>query len=348
MTADVLLSVSGVIPDGLDADVASGARPQTDYRAMENALGYETIDERVVFDRSRLARFARTLFGRHMAFAVGLFRSRRGRSVVVTDAEHTGLPFAALLRLGDRGTTRHVMICHRMSSRAKRALIRWLRLERSVDRWIVYSTAQERVLIDDVGIDPKRVRRIDFGTDTSFFRPAPGSPRPMVLSVGSAHRDYETLAAAVDGLDVETVVVANSPWVSDRRIDIADAPSSMRFVSLSWRELRRHYQQAQLVVVPLEATDYQAGVTAILEAMASGRPVVYTKTIGQTDVVDDGVTGLPVRPADVEGLRAVIADLLQDPDRAESLGEAGRAAAVARFGLGPYVRAIGSIVDEVR
>lgn len=62
----------------------------------------------------------------------------------------------------------------------------------------------------------------------------------------------------------------------------------------------------------------------MLEAMARGRPVIATRTGGVYSVVEDQVNGLIVPPGDIESLSQHIIELLQDPDRARQLGEAGR------------------------
>jgi len=62
-----------------------------------------------------------------------------------------------------------------------------------------------------------------------------------------------------------------------------------------------------------------------LEAGAVGRPVVATDVGGLTGVVVDGVTGLLVPPRDPAALARGIQSLLDDPARADALGQAGRA-----------------------
>ncbi len=62
----------------------------------------------------------------------------------------------------------------------------------------------------------------------------------------------------------------------------------------------------------------------ILEAMAAGKPVIATDVGGCAEAVVDGETGLIVPPEDPEALAEAILSLLQDPGRAEAMGEAGR------------------------
>jgi glycosyltransferase involved in cell wall biosynthesis len=71
--------------------------------------------------------------------------------------------------------------------------------------------------------------------------------------------------------------------------------------------------------------------SAILEAMACGKPVVGTRTGGIPEAVVDGTTGLLVPPRDDAALASAIRRLLADRDRREQYGRAGRARAEASF-----------------
>ncbi|MBU0515579.1 MAG: glycosyltransferase, partial [Proteobacteria bacterium] len=64
--------------------------------------------------------------------------------------------------------------------------------------------------------------------------------------------------------------------------------------------------------------------TALMEAMAAGRPVVATLTGGTPELVRDGVDGLLVEEKDATALAAALGALVDDPELARSLGESGR------------------------
>jgi glycosyltransferase involved in cell wall biosynthesis len=82
------------------------------------------------------------------------------------------------------------------------------------------------------------------------------------------------------------------------------------------------YRAAHVVVLP----SYREGCPkALLEACASGRPVVTTDVAGCRDVVRHGVNGLLVRPYAVEDLVEALRELLGDPEKRESMGQQGRA-----------------------
>ena len=60
------------------------------------------------------------------------------------------------------------------------------------------------------------------------------------------------------------------------------------------------------------------------EAMASGMPVVTTRTCGMQDIIEDGVTGFLVPPRDSQTLASRIIDLLTDPLLCSRLGQAAQ------------------------
>src|SRR5690606_14796915 len=64
---------------------------------------------------------------------------------------------------------------------------------------------------------------------------------------------------------------------------------------------------------------------ALLEACACALPIVATRVGGNGEIVADGVNGLTVPSRDPDALAAALTSLLDDPQRAEAMGRAGRA-----------------------
>ena len=102
-------------------------------------------------------------------------------------------------------------------------------------------------------------------------------------------------------------------------------------------ELRQLYADAAFVVMPLVENDFQAGITAILEAMAMGKAVICSRTVGQTDLIVDGVSGLYVPPGDPRALRDAMQRLIDHPEDAAALGRAGRRWVEEHADTGYYV-----------
>ena len=73
--------------------------------------------------------------------------------------------------------------------------------------------------------------------------------------------------------------------------------------------------------------DTEGQGVAIVEAMASGLPVVASRSGGIKDVISHDETGLLVEPGDPRALSSAIATLLSDPEKCRRLGAAGRSRA---------------------
>jgi glycosyltransferase involved in cell wall biosynthesis len=79
--------------------------------------------------------------------------------------------------------------------------------------------------------------------------------------------------------------------------------------------------------------------------MAMGKPVIVTKTIGQTDTIVDGETGLYVAPGDTEDLRQKIQWLLENDAERKRIGKNARGAVENSFTLDHLVNRIGALAE---
>ena len=344
----VLLTVSGTVPHDLDAEIAAGRRPRPDYVEMARAMDADVVD--VVEARRRTGRGGRLLErigGAPALLAWVCFRQRGRYDAVFTDGEQVGLPLALLCRLTGRRAFPHVMIVHILSAPKKVRLYRTFRLGRFIDTMVVYSTWQQRFVTAELGFPAERVVFTPFTVDTAFFCPtgAPPAEPPMICSAGLELRDYPTFVEAVRGLGVRVVIAAASPWSkrADTTADV-DVPANVEVRRLSLYDLRQLYADAQFVVMPLFDTEFQAGITTILEAMAMGRAVVCSRTQGQTDVINDGRNGVYVAPGDAAALREAIVRLLDDAGLAERLGAEGRRYAEREADVVVYAHRLAGVV----
>ena len=83
--------------------------------------------------------------------------------------------------------------------------------------------------------------------------------------------------------------------------------------------------------VPLASQDADGLPTVIIEALAVARPTVSTQVTGIPEIVIDGETGLCVPPRNVDAFADAIAWMIDNPESARSMGEAGRQLVLAQF-----------------
>jgi len=206
---------------------------------------------------------------------------------------------------------------------------------RSLHAVITWTSVQRRYLIERLGFPSERVYLVRHFVDELFYNPRPAE-EDTICGVGAEMRDYPTLIEALRGTGLRCHIATDHVriphrfrLVRDRRVPVkalsvpADARVTIGRKTLL--DLRDLYARSRFVVVPLVPSDSDNGVNVILEAMAMGKPVICSRTRGQIDVIQEGVTGLYVSVGNPAALRAAILSLWSDPDRAHAMGVAARA-----------------------
>lgn len=368
MTRHVMLSLTGA-----SAAAMCAAGPRRDLLEVAAALG-ANVDYAPSAGSRRGWR--QRLLGPHVRQAWRLAARTRNGDSILADGEHTGLPLIFFLALRRRRPLRVVIIGHLVSRPWKRLTLAVATRLGIPGVLVLHSVEQRSRVAPSIGRS-WQVALVPYQVDTEFWtgREAAARPeRPLVLAVGSEHRDYATLAAAAHGLDADVVIAAGSHWARTRA-EIAGSPPNVRYLeeTLGFPELRELYRSAQVVVVPLHDVPNQSGVTTILEAMSSGVPVVVSATAGQRECVTgpivgadggldtsglsdrgphlfggiacpSGWNGLYVRPGDSAGLGQAITSLLHDADLAHSLSTRARATVHETFSLDRFVAAMSGLM----
>jgi len=155
----------------------------------------------------------------------------------------------------------------------------------------------------------------------------------LIGAMPSIKPDATQLWIAGDGTYEETLrALASEKGVSDR-VHFVGKVEQVKLVAL--------YRSCSALV----ATSFvnETFGMALCEAMACGAPVVASDFGGFREVVDDGVTGMLARPQDASDVASKINALLADPDRARTMGRAGREKVLAMFSW----RAVGDRIEEV-
>jgi sugar transferase (PEP-CTERM/EpsH1 system associated) len=250
--------------------------------------------------------------------------------------------------------------------------IRYNLLRKAVKPFIHHHIAVSRDLakwlIRTVGVPPDRVAQIYNGVDARRFHPRVGArpvfgpagfASPETLVVGTVGRmetvkDQLTLVRAfLHLLDVEPV-----------------ARERVRLVMIGDGSLREEAQRlleaanaAHLAWLPGERSDVpeimrgldlfvlpslREGISnTILEAMASGLPVVATQVGGNPELVEEGQTGMLVPSADPVALSEAVRSYLVDPEKLARHGQAGRRSAETRFSIEAMVNHYLTVYDAV-
>jgi len=328
-----LLLIPSVLKTGIEADVAADKHPMMDYHALAatlrdryglttDILDYAAVDN----DTTPAVRLAQKLGGRDAALAALAFARRKEYAVIFSNGENVGVPLALLLGLAPR-TAGHVTIGHRLSTRKKQVFFQFLKAQRRLDKIFVYAQAQYDWGVDRLRIAPEKLALIPFHADDRFYRPLATRVNPnQICSAGLEWRDYPVLIEAVTAMPELCVkLAAASPWSKHEDQTAGRAlPPNVEARRYHYHGLRALYAESSFVVVPLRETDFQAGVTTILEAMAMGKAVIATRTTGQTDVITDGENGLIVAPGDVAGWQRAIMRLRNDDVLRQRLGRNAR------------------------
>jgi glycosyltransferase involved in cell wall biosynthesis len=126
-------------------------------------------------------------------------------------------------------------------------------------------------------------------------------------------------------------------------LDLGDAVEFLG--SLAPEEVRSELGRAGIWV---QSSRQETASIALMEAMATGAPVLATDVGGTRHMVDHGRTGLLVPPSDPAGLAAALARFLREPAQAERMGRAARAEAVSRFRVSSVVDRTLAVYEAAR
>ena len=214
--------------------------------------------------------------------------------------------------------------------------------------------------IRNLGAPEKKIYYNPCGVDTSLFKgETPLSSDPIFLGVGrfvDKKAPYLTIAAFKKVLDevpeTRLKMIGNGPlldtciqlaraWNIDHKIEFLGVRSNV--------EVANYMNQARAFVqhsIRPSNGDSEGTPVAILEAGASGLPVVATRHAGIKDVVIEGETGFLVDEGDVDGMAEYMVQLAKDPKLAVKLGRAGRKRIVANFSMEKSIENLCKIIER--
>jgi glycosyltransferase involved in cell wall biosynthesis len=192
------------------------------------------------------------------------------------------------------------------------------------------------------GFEPEKLKIFPRGLDTELFHPTRRNPaffekfgakngQVRLLYVGrvSREKDLDLLAEAYrrlrsEGLPVQLCVVGHGPYSKEFSESL---PEALFTGYLKGADLAAAYASADIFVFP-STTDTFGNV--IIEAQASGVPVVVSDSGGPKELVENNQTGLITKSHDVEDLTRAIRELVVDSSRRKSMGNHARDSVINR------------------
>lgn len=202
----------------------------------------------------------------------------------------------------------------------------------------------------------ERVRLIDNGVDVLAYGPAgPIHNPPRILFAGglTARKGVIDLLLASEllvkrGVPHELLLAGGTPnegKAAEAEVIQAAATASASFLGPQTPEaMPELYRSVDLFCLP---SWWEAMPLSVLEAMASGLPVVASRVGNIPSVIKDGVTGHLVPPRQPEKLANALADLLENEGKLRTMGTAARRVAEDRFDLSRTVSALMEMYDEI-
>jgi glycosyltransferase involved in cell wall biosynthesis len=265
-----------------------------------------------------------------LELALEVHRRRDEYDVIVTWGERLSLALMAVQRLSGQGKP-HVPMMYWFSKPNVRLPMR--AFGASAHAIVTWSSVQHAYAQEELGIPAWKLHLVKHFVDQRFWRPRERDT-DLVCAAGKEMRDYDTLLAALGGTGLRCHLAADHVRVPGLGLHHARigterlkerAGADVTVGPLTPTEMRELYARSRFVVVPLRPSDTDNGINVILEAMAMGKAVICSRTRGQVDVLEDGVTGLYVPVGDPAALRAAMLSLWNDPARARAMGARGRA-----------------------
>jgi len=223
---------------------------------------------------------------------------------------------------------------------------------------VAVSRAMQEKLVH-MGAPEDKVHYNPYGVDCQLFKLAdPAGSRPVFVSVGrfvDKKAPHLTLLAFADVRrvfpDARLRMIGDGPLLGACKdlgvaLGIDDA---VTFLGAQPHAIvREEMQQSRCFVQhSVEATsgDSEGTPVAILEAGATGLPVISTRHTGIPDVVIDGQTGFLVDERDTKTMAAHMLRMVHDPELARKLGAAARYRIESNFSMERSIRKLWSIIE---
>lgn len=218
---------------------------------------------------------------------------------------------------------------------------------------ICNTQALRQVLTGQLGVPDKRISVIYNGIDTALFHPSEHKPRvPTVLHVGRLvpDKDQQTLLKAFS-------IVRNTVDTAQLRI-VGDGPLRAQLENFAQELLPAHsysFLPGTTNIAPMYRDAHVFAISSVreglpnvlLEAMASGLPIVGTAVGGIPELITHQKNGFLVPPADHVRMAESLIALLTNTGQAQAFGQAGFQFIQKKFSASASLNAHLSLFDTI-
>ena len=277
------------------------------------------------------------------------------------DIERNGLPLIATVH-HPITFDRRIDIASTRNPWRKLTLMRWygfVRMQAKVARQVRRILTPSHVSMVDIerdfGVDPSRMQAILLGVDDCFVPPTAARVPGRILAMASADAPVKGIATLLEAfaklqtdrqLELLLVTKPQPGGRTEQLIESLGIQDSVRFVSgVSDAELVQIMGSAEVACVP---SLYEGFSLPTAELMACQTPLVVSRAGAIPEVVGpDGLCADLVTPGDVEELVAALGKLLDDPQRRELMGQAGRRRVLELFSWKVVAMKVAAAYEEV-
>jgi glycosyltransferase involved in cell wall biosynthesis len=232
-----------------------------------------------------------------------------------------------------------------------------------IDGFLAVSRYYGGVMQRRLNLAPERVHTVHPGIVLEEFAPAPSPPAaPAIGYLAQVRRalGLDTLVEAflairaggrVPGVRLRIAgghTPGDKPFIEEvrRRLAAAGAAGDVEWLPIPDRKTKPEFLRS-LSVLAVPARGETAFGIFVLEALASGVPVVEPRAGAFPEILEATGGGILVEPDSAEALAAAIERLLANPAEARRLAEQGRRAVAAKFGIEQMTRNVMSVFESV-
>jgi len=213
---------------------------------------------------------------------------------------------------------------------------RWEKLALQKAKSVIAVSEQVKDELIEIEIAPKSIKVIHNGVDTSEFRPGPvdrlslGLPQNVLLAlfvgeIRTPRKNLDTVLRALQSVSALHLAVVGNTDQSPYPHMADDLGVSDRVHFMGYRkDVPDLMRAADLFVFP---SRYEACSLVLLEAMASGLPIITAQTAGGAELIKESFGRVLPNPNDEDALAHALTSLTNNPNQLEQMADEARSTA---------------------